>query len=602
MIRRLALLHLWLLSGTGLWFGLGQDHLLAKSSFVETLAFTVGMSLALWLPLAILGLFFPLRLAPPRRATLEHTLAVLCLTNLLFGGAAFALDAVFASESAVLSLLVGSVLFALCLFLVLRLPERAGAERSIGHLALAFWTASLLFTGGLAAQNRLLFQDGVVKAAAPPKNFIFLLIDAMGQDFLSPYNPAADTPDFEELARGGLLYTHMYTNHPFTNGYFEVLYSGHKAGAPRERHLWQLLQEAGVTTRWLAYHNNGVPDTHELAYRGLRSAFLTQNFNFIPAWLGLDYNIFRYRGFRSRGTPMGERELWLTYLSNLPFRGSKILEEDLIREVEELRGRERPFFFLIHAEKSPGMEKWKWWKPKWAFVPPAYAADPNLEDELEERLEGNDNLYAPEWQPLVDQHRQNRAEEIIPTALQSLKRVFEIYRERGWDRDTVLLVTADHGYMFRNRRYAYHYHVDEEAIRVPLLVTGPGLTGKDDRLFETIDLTQTILSYFGVEERLSADAVSILDPAAQKTLVTSLAKDAEHRGEWLLAVRTPDTKYVLDLLGEHTPQRYRVEGFDSIPNAGPADSPPPFDLEAILQDYGVKQNTAKRQRFNSRTE
>ena len=81
------------------------------------------------------------------------------------------------------------------------------------------------------------------------------------------------------MAANGRTYLNMHTSAAWTNGYFGVLYSEEPAASfERERarkdgrNLIGALQRAGVAVRWIAIHQNGIPEggaARVSAYRGL---------------------------------------------------------------------------------------------------------------------------------------------------------------------------------------------------------------------------------------------------------------------------------------------------------------------------------------------
>ena len=89
------------------------------------------------------------------------------------------------------------------------------------------------------------------------------------------------------------------------------------------------------------------------------------------------------------------------------------------------------------------------------------------------------------------------------------------------DRMTVFL-TADHGEGMGEHGFYLHAHQFwEEVIRVPLLVWGPRFKpGKDPRLTQSIDITQTILEMADAKEP-SLPGRSLLDPAWTDGVVIS---------------------------------------------------------------------------------
>ena len=87
---------------------------------------------------------------------------------------------------------------------------------------------------------------------------------------------------------------------------------------------------------------------------------------------------------------------------------------------------------------------------------------------------------------------------------------------------TTVFLTADHGEGMGEHGFYLHAHQFwEEVIRVPLLVWGPSFTpGKDPRLTQSIDVTQTILDMAGLRDS-GLPGRSLLQPAWKDGVVIS---------------------------------------------------------------------------------
>ena len=80
--------------------------------------------------------------------------------------------------------------------------------------------------------------------------------------------------------------------------------------------------------------------------------------------------------------------------------------------------------------------------------------------------------------------------------------LFDQMGELGLERQTVVVLTSDHGESLGESGRAGHYHLYEENIRVPLIVASPGLEPAStviDRQVRSIDIVPTILDLAGVE-------------------------------------------------------------------------------------------------------
>lgn len=118
---------------------------------------------------------------------------------------------------------------------------------------------------------------------------------------------------------------------------------------------------------------------------------------------------------------------------------------------------------------------------------------------------------AAERLALRDLTRQ-RAESIYVMDRQVARLVKELKRSGEWD-DTVLVFTSDNGYYLgEHRRRTGKVQAHEPSLRVPLLVTGPGM--RDGRTVAapvtTMDLTATILDLGGAEPPHAPDGTSVV--------------------------------------------------------------------------------------------
>lgn len=82
-------------------------------------------------------------------------------------------------------------------------------------------------------------------------------------------------------------------------------------------------------------------------------------------------------------------------------------------------------------------------------------------------------------------------------------RIRDALRERGLDRDTLIIFTSDNGYFLGGRGLVDKFFAYEESIRVPLVVFDPRLGESQrgrrlDALALNIDLAPTLLDYAGV--------------------------------------------------------------------------------------------------------
>jgi hypothetical protein len=122
----------------------------------------------------------------------------------------------------------------------------------------------------------------------------------------------------------------------------------------------------------------------------------------------------------------------------------------------------------------------------------------------------------------------------------------------GIDRDrTLVIVVGDHGESLGEHGEPTHgLFLYDSTVRVPLILTGPGLDGRawrlDDRLVSLVDLLPTLVDLLALPDAPPSDGVSLLapvDPDRAVYLETELPL-----GTWgwspLVALRTLDEKFV----------------------------------------------------------
>lgn len=160
-----------------------------------------------------------------------------------------------------------------------------------------------------------------------------------------------------------------------------------------------------------------------------------------------------------------------------------------------------------------------------------------------------------------------RAESILALDRQVARLVAELRRSGEWD-DTVLVVTSDNGYYLgEHRRRSGKVQAHEPSLRIPLLMTGPGL--RDGRTVDDPvslpDLTATLLDLAGARPPREPDGASVLgavggDPEGwtRPVLTEAAHGPAEHRrtagfrdsARTSIGVRTARYSYVRHRTGE----------------------------------------------------
>ena len=135
----------------------------------------------------------------------------------------------------------------------------------------------------------------------------------------------------------------------------------------------------------------------------------------------------------------------------------------------------------------------------------------------------------------------------------SVAQVLDALKSRERWRDTVVLVTSDHGEaFFEHQRLMHNNTVYDEMLRVPFILRMPGghlPDGVDlDRFATLADLMPTLLAAASVRPPATVDGTDLLQPVNENDMRYVIARTAHHYP--LRALRTPRWKLVLTSSGQ----------------------------------------------------
>ena len=157
----------------------------------------------------------------------------------------------------------------------------------------------------------------------------------------------------------------------------------------------------------------------------------------------------------------------------------------------------------------------------------------------------------------------------------SVAQVLDTLRGRERWKDTVVLVTSDHGEaFFEHRRLLHNNTVFDEMLRVPFILRLPGGRHPDgvdlDRFATLADLTPTLLAAASVQPAATLDGADLLQPGAATDARDIVVRTAHHYP--LRALRTPRWKLILTTSGQaqlydlaSDPGEHHNVGFENLP-------------------------------------
>jgi len=607
----LSLSFLFFLILVSLTFFILQDRLLFKTDPANLIHFFLATALTLSFATTPILLIFHLRTGDTAQAQFLKVLSILILGQILFGMLISYWDGNVVFEYTITQLSVNSfggsrveaylsagiiiLIFSWALaYLISRFNHYTPRMVTLGK---TFFIASFIYLTGFSVYKESSYLFGSSK---PKRNLILIVLDGLSTRYLSTYSPEVKTPVMDEIAAHSMVYTNIRTNHTYTFGYFSTLYSGRKELDEElsRKHFGLLhsLQKANINTRWISYHNNGVPDISLQQYHGLRSTYLTSATAWVPRFLRMDYNIWELPTANGRGRLTGYRQNamleWLFSKWEKSFLNP--LENSFIEEIKDLRSDPRPYFIIHHlppnALTSRDRTQNIWEAENDHLIPKDH-----LEKVKQKILRNNDYTYSKEDVPAVKVFEKQYQQQVAQ-GIASLNAFIKTFKQNGWDEDTCLIITADHGKIFSKGKFAYGFHNEEEVARVPLYILCNGKTGVDSRLGDSIDITQTILDYFNVEQPLSPNARSLFSKEG-KAHITTLSTKSNKRREWFLNIYTNDFKYVFNIYsGNEYVRKERFSNYFDTQTVvtGPAALESlDFDLDQILKDYKIQDVSLK---------
>lgn len=279
------------------------------------------------------------------------------------------------------------------------------------------------------------------------------------------------TPRMDELARSGLLFRNAFSTSSWTvpahTSMMTSLYPsehGYTVPALNELSLY------GKTTL-----------AEELSRNGYATAAITGGYPgpFFGPTRGFDYY---YRGSENR-------------LSEYRFRA-----EDFIKQ-----NRGKPFFLFLHAFD--------------AHVPysPPESQRTLFTNALEEDFNGSycNNAYgsAMEVYQSSPSYAITQYDAEIRAADEQFGRVVDTVRALGLENRTLYVFVSDHGEEFLEHGMCGHWQLHSETNRVPLVVTGPGITSAVlNGTASLIDVMPTILAYLNLSIPVQSRGQSLLTP------------------------------------------------------------------------------------------
>lgn len=443
--------------------------------------------------------------------------------------------------------------------------DKAGMIARVKHVGcLALVAAPILVAYALTSAR----ISTVAKASRPNdgRHLALVILDGWPSQHLHSYNPDAPPNAFDKVLEKAAVFLGAYTSAGWTSAYFGTFHNGNPrvvAGEKRKRpptaSLGAHLQKLGVGTRFMNFHRNGIPEgsnAHRTDHKGLRSYFLTENFAWFPRLFGLEYHLCLSGPAMTQNLkpPFANRLFALANPAAAHDRRN-ILTELLMPELRNLRDRHRNSFTLFHASwnelgNHPEFEK--------LVLPGAQKIENEKSGSFPaEKIRANDYRYGPDLEPVVASRRKT-TRSLAHRQGAYLEEFFSALHADPVLKNTVVVLTADHGSIYGKGRVWYGFHPNREVVRVPFFVIGSNSQGRHSQLFSTPAVTKAVSEFYTSEAR-----GEFMPAGVNNGPVFSLTLNSDVQKEWFLVATYPRKAYWMNLhpKGPGETMHIRIDGY-----------------------------------------
>lgn len=337
-------------------------------------------------------------------------------------------------------------------------------------------------------------------------NILFILADDQRNDMLSiAGHPILKTPTIDNLAENGVRFRNAFvttsicaaSRASILTGLYEAKHN-YTFGKPPIRTEFvdnsypSQLKKAGYTTGFVGKF--GVKIEHK------------------DSLLGQMFDYFK---------PSPQNAPYFVQLEDGTRRHSAEVKGDQAVEFIKNQSAEQPFclsmsFNAVHAvdgNKTPGNEG-HYPYPKavehlyeGVEMPEPDLSDPEIYEKHPDFLKESFNRVRFFWRWDTEEKYQINMRayyRMISGYDNVMKRVIASLKEKGLDKNTIIIYAADNGYYMGNRGFAGKWSHYEESLRVPLVIYDPRKPKQEigkvsDRISLNIDIPATILDYAGVK-------------------------------------------------------------------------------------------------------
>lgn len=356
-------------------------------------------------------------------------------------------------------------------------------------------------------------------------NFLFLFADEMSASALRCYgNPVVETPEFDRIAGEGTRFANCFVQNPVCSPSRCSLMTGTYVHNRGHRTLWHLLQPDEPSL--FRYLKRGGYEVKWFGKNDLYSdAYLDEVCDDIARKrAGTEAKPSRpYEGYQSKVPAFGPEDpaaKCFLMEPGIPEGKERPMEPDIGRALDYLNGRkegDKPFFLYLpismpHPPYTVCREFYDKYRPEDVaeLLSDPVEGKPSYETWIR-RYRNLDNLPREVFEKIYAVYLGSVS--YIDWMMGELDRTL---REKGLDRDTMVIISSDHGDWHGTRRLVEKWPnaMDDELVRVPLIIRMPGGAAGHvvEEPVELFDVMATVLEAAGIQAEHTHFARSLMDP------------------------------------------------------------------------------------------
>jgi hypothetical protein len=303
-----------------------------------------------------------------------------------------------------------------------------------------------------------------LRGAARDQNVVLIILESVGAQYLQPYGAAEDPmPHLTKLSRRAIMFEQAYTVYPESIKGLVALFSSVNPALDTKAEQYRTIGTRSLATELgRANYRTGLFHSGRFMYLGMES-------------------VVRGRGFDTL-EDAGD-------ISGVRFSSFGVDEPSTVRRMLDWidQGPRDTRFFLT-------------------YMP----------------IAGHHPYDSPQAGPFPEEDDMGRYRNALYYADAAIAQLLEGLKQRGLERDTLIVIVGDHGQAFGQHEgnYGHTFFLYEENIRVPLMFVVPGLERplRVRRVVSTLDVAPTVLDLLGEKQPQEFQGHSLLDPESRMAL------------------------------------------------------------------------------------